>query len=249
MTGFVAEIDNDAAAAADEAAAGGNGGFPPLPAGKYQATVVKIKGVADFGGNGGNAKKKVLEIQLRILDNSPNGAKRVFFDRIPLFTRYAPNEKNPQGATARTFWDFFGKAIGWSRDLLLSNQLPGVNDIQGKQVTVTLSAPKAPDGYNPLGFNEVSFYDAAGDLSSTPLGRAVAPWLDEAGNLIGGTPAPAAPQQQAAAAQSAPPAWSGAQATEQSAPPAWTPNPQGVAYAQQATDPALAAAAAAGKGY
>ena len=44
--GFTAEIDNKAEEAAKESE--GNGTFPPLPAGKYQVTIVKVKGVTDF---------------------------------------------------------------------------------------------------------------------------------------------------------------------------------------------------------
>ena len=220
MTGFIAEIDPRAEEAAQEAASGGNGTFPPLPAGKYQATVVDIEGVKDFGGTGANSQKKVLKVQLRIVDNSPTGARRTYFDRVPLFTRYAPNEKNPAGAPARGFWDFFEKAVGWPRERLIANDLPGVADIQGKQITVTLSAPLPPDSYNPLGFNEVSFYDAAGDVSSTPTNPVSVPWLDATGNLAGGVApaAPAAPQQSAAPA--APPVWGVPQAPVAPAPPA-----------------------------
>lgn len=231
--GFVAEIDNDAAEALAEAKSGGKGGFPPLPAGKYQATVLKIDGVDVFGGQGGNAKKKVLKLQLKIVGNSPTGRNRTFFVRVPLFTRYAPNAKNPKGATARGFWDFFGKAIGWSDDLLISNQLPGPSDVQGKQLTITLSAPIAPDQYNLLGSNEVDFYDAAGNVDSTPVGPVNVPWLDANGDLIGGAPAPtqAPAQAQAPAQGQAPPAYTPPAASDE-APPAYTPDAEDVAFAE-----------------
>lgn len=226
MSGFIAEIDPNAAEAAAEAAAGGNGSFPPLAAGKYQANVVKVEGVADFGGTGGNAKKKVVRLQFKILADSPTGANRVYFDRVPLFTRFAPSEKNPQGATARGFWDFWGKAIGVPQDQLILGNLPGPEGIAGKQVTITLSKPIAPDDYNPLGYNEISFYDAAGDVNASPTHKPVVAWLDAAGNLIGGQiAAPRAAVQQAQAPATAP-AWG-----EQTAAPAWTPDAADVQYA------------------
>lgn len=234
MSGFIAEIDAHAEEAAKEAATGG-GDFPPLAPGKYQAIVEKVIKVQDFGGTGGNAKKKVVRLQFKIVDDSPSGAKRVFFDRVPLFTRFAPNAEHPQGATARGFWDFWGKAIGIPQDQLILGNLPGPEGIQGKQVTITLGKPLAPNDYNPLGYNEISFYDAAGDVNASPThgpAAALTPWLDADGKLIGG----ATPAVRPAAAQAVPataPAW-GAPATEA---PAWTPDPADVAAA-----PALAGA-------
>jgi hypothetical protein len=227
MSGFIAEIDADAAGAAKEAATG-SGEFPPLAPGKYQAIVEKVIGVQDFGGTGGNAKKKVVRLQFKIVDDSPTGAKRVYFDRIPLFTRFAPSEKNPQGAAARGFWDFWGKAIGVPQDQLILGNLPGPEGVQGKQVSITLGKPIAPDDYNPLGSNEISFYDAAGDVNASPTHAPAAvltPWLDDKGKLIGG----AAPASRPAATQvpATAPAW-GAPAAEA---PAWTPDPADVAAA------------------
>ncbi len=241
MTGFVAEIDNDAAEAAQEAASGGNGTFPPLPAGKYQAFIEKVEGVKPFGGNGGNAKKSVLSLRVKIVAESPTGAGRVYFLRVPLFTRYAPNEKNPKGAPARMFWDFFEKAIGWSRDLLITNQLPGPEDVGGKHLTITLGVPQAPDQYNPHGFNEIAFVDAAGDVNATPTNKVMVPWLDDNGNLTGEwankAANPGVTQQTAPAGPPAPPTF-GAPAVGGATPPppAWQPNAQvAQAAAAQAT--------------
>lgn len=272
MTGFVAEIDPRAAEAAEEAAKGGSGGFPPLPAGAYQAYVAKVVGTEKFGGSGGNANKQVVRIQVQIVDESPTGRKRSFFVRVPLFTRFAPTEKNPQGAPARGFWDFWEKAMGWSRDLLITGQLPGPSDIGGKPLTIKLGAPKEPDAFNPLGYNEVDFFDAPGDINATPQTPVRVPWLDDHGNLVAGYVPKAAGARAAApapAAPSAPPAWGGG-APAQAAPPApqapayaqppaapqqapqapagpptWTPAPADAAYAQQAAAPAAPADALA----
>lgn len=232
MTGFVAELDADAATGAEEAAAGGNGSFPPLPAGKYQARVQKVVEVQEWGGTGANSKKKVVKIQVQIFDNSPTGAKRVYFTRIPLFSRFAPNEKNPKGAVARAFWDFWEKAMGWPREHILAGQMPGPSDIQGKPLTITLGAPLEPDQWNPLGSNEVEFFDAPGDIAATPQTPVRVPWLDDHGNLradyVPRNPgnqqgAPVPPQ----GAPSAPPQWNQPQAAQ---PPAY-------AQPQQATQP------------
>jgi hypothetical protein len=193
---YSAEIDPAAQEALDEAKAGGNGSFPPLPGGKYQAVVMEVQGVAEFGGKTGNAKKKVLKVKVQIVADSPLGKNRVYFERVPLFTRYAPTDKNPNGATARGFWDFFGKAIGWPDEKLLANDLPTLQDIQGKRITVTLSAPIPPDNYNALGSNEVAFWDKEGALTSTPTGPVKAAWLDANGELKADGVAPATPRAQ-----------------------------------------------------
>lgn len=247
MSGFATELDPQAAKAAEEAASGGDGSFPPLLGGKYQVTIAKVKGVADFGGQGANSKKKIVNIGFRIVDQSPTGKGRYVWGRVPLFSRFAPNAKHPEGAACRDFWDFWEKAIGVPRDYILSGQ-PLPSDIGGKALTITLSAPTPPDAFNPLGSNEIAFYDAAGDVNATPLrqpGVAVAPWLDGNDNLLagfsGGAPATqGAPQQ--AAAPAAPPAWGAAPAAPAAPAAAWAPAPADVAYAQQVAAPAAPAA-------
>jgi hypothetical protein len=195
--GFKAEIDANAAEAAEQAANGGDGSFKPLPQGKYQATV------SDFGGDGANAHKKVLNVGFRIVDESPTGRGRVFFARVPLFSRYAPNAKHPEGAVARAFWDFWEKAMGVDRaHILAGGELP--ENIGGRPLTITLGSPIPPDRYNPLGSNEVDYYDAPGSLEATPAGPVNVPWLDAHGNLDptfgGGSPAAAAQAAPAASA-------------------------------------------------
>lgn len=252
---FETHVDPQAVQAAESAAAGGDGTFPPLPKGRYQAFIEKIEGVDQFAKSGANADptKRVVRIRFKVHPQSPNGANRVFFGRIPLFSRFAPTEKNPEGAPARDFWDFWERAIGVPREQIVSGQ-PMPSDITGRQITITLSAPIAPDNYNPLGSNEISFYDAAGDLNATPLGAATAPWLDANGNLIqgfgnaaqvgqpaapaaapanpwGGQPAPNQPPAQAFTQPPAPPAppapVQAAPAPAPAAPPAQSESPWG----------------------
>ena len=186
MAGFVAEITGNVDELFDEANSGGGGSFPPLPAGRYQAIVVPLKKdgsqlteVADFGGSGANAHKKIVRVAVRIVDESPTGAKRQYFCRVPLFTQYA------SGKAARGYFGFFG-AMGATEEQLKKGQLPGPDDIIGKRLTITLSEPTEPDKWNPLGSNEVAFFNPAGSLVDTPKivpGKPVADWLTPEGEL------------------------------------------------------------------
>lgn len=252
MTGFNATVDPNVQTAYDEANSGGNGKFPPLPKGKYQAVIVPLAPkkqqnfeVVPFSPkDSAYAGKNVLRIRVQVDANSPTGKGRSFNVRVPLFSRYKPNEKNPQGAAARMYFDFFEKVVGATKEQVLSGQLPGWEAIAGKPLTITLSDPIMPDDWNELGSNNVDFVDAPtpGNYAATPLrqpGVPVAPWLDADDNLLQGVQAGGA-----VAAQQAPPAapggWGGAPAP-QTAPAvpngAWgtTPPP---------ADPTLAAAAA-----
>ena len=220
MSFFTAEVDPNAAEALAEANSGGNGKFPPLPRGEYRGTIVPLKSdgsqrveVTNFGGTGGNANKKVLRVAIKIAADSPTGAGRIFFTRVPLFSRYAPTQKNPQGAPARNYFGFFG-ALGVSEEALLSGNIGiGPDQILGKPINFTLGDPQAPDQYNPLGFNEVGFFNKPGP-ANTPVrqpGVPVAPWLDAEDNLIEGY-APGAPAQPQPAAPAVDP-WATPQAT------------------------------------
>jgi hypothetical protein len=225
--GFVAEIDQETAQAGALPAAG-SGDFPPLTQGKYQARVTKVEGVADFGGTGDNSKKKVVKIRVDILEDSPNGAKRVYFPRIPLFTKFA------SGKDATAFGGFWRDAIGWPQEKLLAGDMPGPEDILGKQITITLSAPKAPDDYNPLGYNEVSFFSAAGDINATPTAPVKAAWLTAEGKLNPDWAPPVAGAPAAQQAPATPPAWGAPAPAAAPVNDVWAPNAADVSYAQQA---------------
>ncbi|MEV5068927.1 hypothetical protein MRBLMI12_000483 [Microbacterium sp. LMI12-1-1.1] len=199
MNGFVAEVDPNAQAAREEALSGGNGIYPPLPKGRYQAVIVALAPAKNlpcelttFGGAGANKDKPVLRLAAKIVDGSPTGKGRVIFFRVPMFSRYAPTEKNPQGATARTYFDFWEKVVGLPAEVVLSGQLGvGPEAFLGKPLTIVVSDPKEPRNEkdaenNPLGSNEVDFVDAPGDIALTPLrkpGVPVAAWLDANDNL------------------------------------------------------------------
>lgn len=208
MTGFQVEVDAQAAEAMAEAREGSGKGFPPLPKGAYQATVVPLKKdgdrmkVEEWGGTGPNSKKKVLRIMTRIVDGSPTGAKRHHSIRVPLFTRFAPKNGDPVGKPARLYFDFFG-ALGVSDEDLAAGRLPGPDQILGKAIEIVLGEPQVPDNFNPLGYNEVSFVNKAGSIDSTPRrqpGVPVAEWLDANDNLIAGAvPGPAQAETSTAA--------------------------------------------------
>lgn len=234
---FNAEVDQNAQAALDEARAGGNGKFPPLLKGEYPAHIVPLKTdgsnrieVAKFGGDGPNSQKNVLRIAVKLDAGIPLGAGRVFFGRVPLFSRYAPTTKNPAGAPARAYFDFWGKVMGLPDEQLLSGQLNVTPEqILARALNVVLSEPTPPDNYNPLGSNEISFFNPSGPVNppARAAGQILAPWLDADDNLLpgfgGGAPAQVggqAPQFGGQPAQGAAPSWGG-------------PSQQDVADAQQ----------------
>lgn len=236
--GFVAEIDSKAEEAAK--ASEGDGTYAPLPAGKYQVTIAKVKGVESFAKQGVNANKRVVNIGFQIVPESPTGKGRYLWDRVPLFSRFGPSDKHPDGAPAKAYFDFWEKFIGLDRETVLSGQLP--DNIGGRRGTITISAPIPPDEYNPLGSNEVSFYDKEGDVAVTPVrtpGVSVAPWLDENDNLrpefgqaataatVASTPT-VDPYAAAAAATQATQAPAAAPVNDP-----WAPSAADVAYSQQ----------------
>lgn len=250
---FNIQVDTNAAAAAEESSNRGSDGFPPLPQGKYQAFVEKFIEVQPFTKDerSGNFGKQAARFQLKIVSDSPIGAGRVYFLRVPLFTRYAPSQKSPEGAPAGMYFDFFGEVAGATRDQLIAGQVPSPTEIGGKRLTITLSAPIKPDAYNPKGSNEVSFVGKEGDINATPKTKVVVPWLDDHGNVNPGWEPTAAGQAPAPAAQQAPPAYGGAPAAAPSAPPAYAapaapaaPAPAAAAPAAPAYAPPAAAQAA-----
>lgn len=240
--GFIAEIDAETAAGKPlESGAGGD--FPPLSKGKYQFTVRKVVKRDVFGGTGDNKDKPVLKLEVQIVEDSPTGKNRVYFPRVPLFTKFASGKSN------LAFTGFWRDAMGWDENLLRKGELPDENYILGRRFTGVLSAPKAPDQWNPLGSNELDFFEAEGDVNATPTAPVKVPWLDANGKLVQGYVAPVAGQQAAPQAYTPPPA-PGAPVTPTYTPPAapaaytpppapgtpgdpWAPNPDDVAYAQQ----------------
>lgn len=191
---FTAEID----AQADEAYAHsneerGNGEFPPLPLGWYPALIVENKGVEELTSDTTNRNhgKNVVRVQVRILDESPTGAKRSFFVRVPLFSRWAPNPTATNEISKRDgwpvdmFWHFFEKVMGMSLDEIKTGKLR--SDVEGKYLLIKLGKPKVPDEHNPLGSNEIEDVAAFNnDYTKVPRinpNVPIAPWLTAEGTL------------------------------------------------------------------
>lgn len=242
MSGFIAEVDPNVQAAREEAAAGGNGTYPPIPAGRYQVQIVPLNPaknlpmeLVDFGGSGPNSQKKMVRVAVKVVDHSPTGKGRWFAGRVPLFSRFAPKDGAPVGKPARAYFDFWEKVVGLPAEVVMSGNLGvGPEHILGKYATVTLSVKQPRDAkdaeHNPLGTNEIEFWDAPlalGDTTGTPAlapGVPVAPWLDGKGNLIPGfvfdyLKAPGAPAQGGAPAAQPPAQLWGAPAAQAPAAP------------------------------
>lgn len=246
---FAVQVDANAAAAAEESSNRGSDGFLPLPQGKYQAFVEKFLEVQPFtkDQSSPNFGKQVARFQLKIVAESPTGKNRTYFLRVPLFTRYAPSQKSPEGAPAQMYFDFFGDVAGATREQLIQGQVPSPNEIGGKKLTITLSQPIKPDAYNPKGFNEVSFVGAPGDIAATPTTKVMVPWLDDHGNVVDGWGPTAAGQAPATPAgpptPPSTPAYGGAPAP--AAAPAYTPGAAPQAPAAPTAAPAYTPPAAA----
>lgn len=194
MSFFEAQIDEQADLGyAHSAEERGNGEFPPLPAGWYPMVVVENKGVEELTDDTTNRNfgKKVVRLQVRIVAESPTGANRSFFHRLPLFSRWAPNPHSSNEISRRDgwpvdeFWHFFEKVMGMSLDEIKTGKMR--SDVEGKFLMVKLGKPKAPDEHNPLGSNEIEDFAApSSDFSKVPRinpNVPVAAWLTAEGTL------------------------------------------------------------------
>lgn len=169
--------------------------FAALPTGNYEVTVAKAE-VIPFAKQGAYAKMQALNVQLRVVEDAKVGAKRVFFFRVPLFDKFLPTQKNPQGAPVFTYFGFFG-AVGATDEQLETGKLPALKDILGKRLVAKINLfvvgsegqeyhTNKDTGENEA-WNEVSSVWASTAPAATG-GRAVAgdPWASAA-------PAAAAP--------------------------------------------------------
>lgn len=178
--------------------------FEALPAGRYEGTVAKVE-VVDFAKSGRyhDGGFKALNVQLRVIDGAPVGAGRVFFLRVPLFQRFLPTEKNPKGAVAQTYFDFF-LHMGFSAEDVAGGKVPlDQASLGGKRIGFTLKVNPA-DEYNSEPYNEVTYVNAPKDLPGAPaqgasaVGNAFAPKVEDS---PWGSPAPASDEQLQAAAE------------------------------------------------
>lgn len=154
------------------------GSFELLPKGWYEGTVKKVE-VVDFSSKDDSPYKqqgyKALNVQLRIVDSSEVGAGRVFFLRVPLFQRYLPSVKNPQGAVAQTYFDFF-LAMGFTKDQVAKADVKiDQAALGGKPLGFSLVVREA-DEWNSEPRNEVSYVrESREPAKASAVGNAFAP--------------------------------------------------------------------------
>lgn len=146
--------------------------FAPIPAGKYDATIVKAE-VIPYSKKEDSAYKgqNALNVQLRIVDDWPTAAKRVLFARIPMFTNYAPSDKYPDGYPVHIFYQFFG-AVGVPEAQVLAGNLGEIRDFLGKRVTITVALKEADDFHDDE-WNDVRRFKAS-TATPTATGPVVA---------------------------------------------------------------------------
>ena len=146
-----------------EAAKGGSN--TPLPVGNYNVTLYEAS-VEPFSKNADSpyAKFAALAITLQVADGGSKG--RRIWDRVGLFPKFAPTQKNPQGAVNRSFFNFFQKSLGLSDEALqaLSQKIAKGQDIS-EEIRSYLGAAfsvktriEEQDGYDPQ--TKVAFFNA-----------------------------------------------------------------------------------------
>lgn len=137
----------------------------PVPAGEYNVTIFEAE-IVPFTKKDDSpyAGLKALSVQLRISDGDQTN--RRLFDRVGLFPKFQPTQKNPQGSINHNFFNFFQKALGWDADKLKSFALAlkdgkdvsgVVREIQGAPFTVKTKVDE-PDEWNPEGRATVTSY-------------------------------------------------------------------------------------------
>ena len=142
---------------------GSGGSFAPLPAGKYQATIVDAE-VGEFKSTSKNAGRKNLNIQFRIMDVQ-FGANRRLFQTVGLFPNWNPTDKNPDGADNWYFFQLFSAAQGKKekdfrneyREAVekgaaalkkIHSALPSPEELTGKQFTLDVRVEADTYAYN-----------------------------------------------------------------------------------------------------
>lgn len=136
-----------------------SGGFAPLAAGDYNVTIFDVED-ATYGPKSANAGRPSLRVQLRVSEGQ-EGTNRRLFETIPLFARWAPTAKNPDGSDAFTFFDFFAAVRGESpkdfrksfNDLVDAGEnpaslLPANSELLGKPLTVVLKVENDTYAFN-----------------------------------------------------------------------------------------------------
>jgi len=122
--------------------------FGLIPAGTYEATIFSVK-EGKFGP-GRNEGRPFWNVQYRISEGDYEN--RRVFQRIGLFTNWAPTEKNPDGASNFTLIQFLD-ALG-AIDEDGDAEIPEIDDVVGEPVTIRIKVQKGTDQY-PDDRNEV----------------------------------------------------------------------------------------------
>lgn len=128
------------------------GGFDPLPAGVYEATIYDAK-VGEYNSVKNKGRPK-MDIQYRIADGQ-KGANRRIFESVPLFTNW-----NNEGKTdAFPFFRFFAAVQGMTNKDFRTKatedaeskkglSVPAIEEILGKKVLLKLAVEKDDYAFN-----------------------------------------------------------------------------------------------------
>lgn len=142
--------------------------FAVIPQDNYEFTVSRVE-EQGFPGKGANAGKPTLNVQLRRIEDDKPGAKRVFFKRIPLFGRWAPSAKYPDGYPALGDFIEFAEALGVPKETAKKGLLPlELHEILGKPISGYLKLNE-PDQYNDGEWNEVGRLKASTRASASSV--------------------------------------------------------------------------------
>lgn len=131
-----------AAAAANE-----GGVFKPLPAGWYDVTLKDVKPAKFSDKSAKYAGKDKLRIQFRVATEGDYFGRVVFGD-VPLFPKWSPTEKNPDGYPTN-FIPFF-TALGYDieKGFEFDSLADLANEILGEDLQIRLSVSKDEYAYN-----------------------------------------------------------------------------------------------------
>lgn len=173
----------------------------PLPAGKYQATILPTKKDGNAiekraaAKQGPNSKLGVMAVRFRISDGQKGAGRNLFAD-IPLFRKWTATGqgKYPQGTPAFLFFQFF-RALGYDVDAPEGFAIPEDRELFGKVVELVVKIEKQ-DGFEPR--NVVQFINKASGVVAASASSAPAVsadvWAPAApaaveGDVWGGDPA------------------------------------------------------------
>lgn len=159
-----------------------------LPAGEYNVTLATGE-VKPFAKDNANyANKNALNITLRIADGQFAG--RTLRGRIPLFDRWNPSAKYPDGYPIREYGQFF-KAVGASQEQINSGNLPPLDVILGKPLSVRVKyiTPEEQPERAEYNTNEDGIEVPWNEISRYAAGTGAAPAATVPAEVWGAAPA------------------------------------------------------------